>query len=156
MWQSHQFLPVQVLLLFGAVKPPKLHKRRPLGGVGKAYGSKFGKQILFLFIVVRSTGLCSVRLCLSLALTLFAFARVGFSSYSFFFCVAHYRGRGSKQPFHRLFGRKLLLLLLVTFSLRLPTRSNPLFSNDKSKRCTPNRCTPLALAEARGFEPLSP
>ena len=50
--------------------------------------------------------------------------------YSFFFILSLSR-RGCKQPFHRLFGRLVISKKRVSFTSRLPTRSNPTIDEKK-------------------------
>ena len=64
--------------------------------------------------------------------------------------------RGCKQPFHRLFGR---LAFVVVYCIVCKPTSNPFESPFRRRQNKTNRqifaCS-FCLAEARGFEPLSP
>ena len=59
--------------------------------------------------------------------------------------------QGCKQPFHRLFGR--LIVLKIFFMSRLPTRSNPAIKLYNRKKVASRSACDLLVVYPTGFEP---
>lgn len=82
----------------------------------------------------RGDGACSARFLPSYSLSLYAFIFIkGILLLSILCFNSLSRRGGGKQPFRRLFGRIALFhIFFLTFAMRLPTRSSPVFKIKKS------------------------
>ncbi len=81
----------------------------------------------------RGDGTCSARFLPSYSFHLYAFIFIKGILLLSILCFNSLSRRGGKQPFRRLFGRIALFhIFFLTFAMRLPTRSSPVFMIKKS------------------------
>lgn len=93
---------------------------------------KKASHFVFSGRIYRGDGTCSARFSPPYSLPLYAFIFIKGILLLFILCFNSLSRRGGKQPFRRLFGRIALSHFFLTFAMRLPTRSSPVFKIKKS------------------------